>query len=103
MAASVLLPLAAWTVPSAARVVNEDFLPAPGAVLAAPGEMARSGELWSDTWASVRRIGLGFGLAAAVSVSVPLGIVMGAFRAGQAAFELLGLLRYLPAGAFIPV
>jgi NitT/TauT family transport system permease protein len=35
---------------------------------------------------------------------VPLGILMGTFRAGQAALEpVIGLLRYLPAGAFIPL
>jgi NitT/TauT family transport system permease protein len=45
---------------------------------------------------------VGFGLA--VGVSVPLGIVMGSFRAGWALFEpILGLLRYLPAGSFIPL
>jgi len=44
----------------------------------------------------------GFGLA--VLVSVPLGILMGTFTAGQAFFEpLIGLLRYLPASAFIPL
>jgi NitT/TauT family transport system permease protein len=39
-----------------------------------------------------------------VLVSVPLGIVIGSFRAGQALFEpVIGLLRYMPASAFIPL
>ena len=56
----------------------------------------------ADLWATFQRVLFGFGLA--VLVSVPLGIVMGTFQIGQAAFEpAIGLLRYLPASAFIPL
>ena len=35
---------------------------------------------------------------------MPLGILMGSFRAGEALLEpVVGLLRYLPASAFIPL
>jgi NitT/TauT family transport system permease protein len=65
-------------------------------------EMLRSGDLAHDTLSSVRRILLGFGLA--VAISVPLGFTMGTFRVAQAAFEpIIGLLRYMPASAFIPL
>jgi len=102
MTCSVLVPLVAWVAVSAAGVVSEQFLPSPQAVWTAGLEMAKSGQLLDDTWASVRRILIGFGLA--IAVSVPLGLVMGSFRAGQALFEpILGLLRYLPASAFIPL
>ncbi|AGZ45172.1 ABC transporter permease [Actinoplanes friuliensis] len=99
---SVLVPLVAWVAVAASGAVPEQFLPSPSAVLAAGWEMAQSGQLWTDTWASVQRILIGFGLA--IVVSVPLGLVMGSFQAGQALFEpLVGLLRYLPASAFIPL
>ena len=50
----------------------------------------------------MQRILIGFGLA--ILVSVPLGVLMGGFQAGQALFEpVVGLLRYLPASAFIPL
>jgi len=99
---SVLVPLVAWVAVSATGAVQEQFLPSPQAVWAAGLEMARSGTLASDTWASVQRILIGFGLA--VAVSVPLGLLMGSFGAGQALFEpVIGLLRYLPASAFIPL
>lgn len=102
VACSVLVPLAAWVTVAAVGAVPEQFLPSPGAVWAAAVEMARSGQLFTDTWASVRRILIGFGLA--VVVSVPLGLAMGGFAAGQALFEpVIGLLRYLPASAFIPL
>lgn len=99
---SVVVPLAAWIWLSATGEVDSDFLPSPAAVWEAGVGLARSGELITDLWASVYRVLLGFGLA--VLVSVPLGIFMGTFRAWQAAFEpMIGLLRYLPAAAFIPL
>jgi NitT/TauT family transport system permease protein len=102
VACSVLVPLAAWVTVAATGAVPEQFLPSPGAVWAAGVEMARSGQLLTDIWASVQRILIGFGLA--VVVSVPLGLAMGGFAAGQALFEpVIGLLRYLPASAFIPL
>jgi NitT/TauT family transport system permease protein len=102
IACSVLVPSVAWVAVSATGAVPGQFLPSPAAVWEAGVEMARSGTLGTDTWASVRRILIGFGLA--IAVSVPLGIVMGTFAAGQALFEpVVGLLRYLPASAFIPL
>lgn len=99
---SLVVPVLVWIAIYASGVVPARFLPSPGTVLAAGWEMARSGELFGDLWATVQRILYGFGLA--VLVSVPLGIVMGTFKAGQAAFEpLIGALRYLPASAFIPL
>ncbi|MFC6086023.1 ABC transporter permease [Sphaerisporangium aureirubrum] len=101
-AASVLGPLAAWAALSASGAIDPAFLPSPAAVWAAGAEMAASGELWSDLSASLGRIGLGFVLA--VLVSVPLGFTMGALPAAQALLEpVIGLLRYLPASAFIPL
>jgi NitT/TauT family transport system permease protein len=99
---SVLVPVVAWFALSGSGLVEPRFLPSPVRVWSAGVEMAGSGQLLTDGWASVRRVLLGFGLA--VVVSVPLGILMGTFRAGQSAFEpLIGLLRYLPANAFIPL
>jgi NitT/TauT family transport system permease protein len=100
--ASVLVPLVAWVAVAATGSVPEQFLPSPQAVWTAGLDMARSGTLLTDTWASLQRILIGFGLA--IVVSVPLGLLMGGFRAGQALFEpVVGLLRYLPASAFIPL
>lgn len=99
---SVAVPLVAWQVGSVLVDGRPDFLPSPAEAWAAGVEMARSGVLWTDAWATVARVLQGFGLA--VLVSVPLGILMGSFRAAQSALEpVIGLLRYLPASAFIPL
>jgi NitT/TauT family transport system permease protein len=101
-ALSLATPLGVWFALSASGVVDSTFLPSPAAVWSAGVDMLRSGDLVRDTEASVRRILLGFGLG--VAISVPLGFAMGTFRAAQAAFEpIVGLLRYLPASAFIPL
>jgi NitT/TauT family transport system permease protein len=100
--ASLVVPVLIWIAIYASGAVPARFLPSPWAVVAAGWEMAGSGELFSDLWATAQRILTGFGLA--VLVSVPLGIVMGTFLAGQAAFEpAVGFLRYMPASAFIPL
>jgi len=99
---SVAVPLLVWVVLSASGAVSDTFLPSPAAVWSAGLDMARSGELFSDTWSSVRRVGLG--ILISVVVSLPLGFAMGSLGWAQALFEpVIGLLRYMPASAFIPL
>ena len=102
MVLSLLLPFLAWWVLSATAVVPPKVLPPLGATFEAGWQLAVSGELLTDLWASTERVLYGFGLA--VLVSVPIGILMGTFLAGEALFEpLFAMLRYLPAPAFIPL
>jgi NitT/TauT family transport system permease protein len=102
VAASVLVPLAAWLLLGATGAVDPRFLPSPIKVWQAGVDMAVSGQLLTDTWATVQRVLYGFGLT--IAVSVPLGIAMGSFSAVNALLEpLSGLLRYLPAAAFTPL
>src|SRR5262245_54015284 len=55
------------------------FLPAPTAVLAEAGRMARSGELWQHVGASLGRVAAGFALGAIAGTA--LGILLGSSRA----------------------
>lgn len=101
-ALSVLVPLAAWWALSAGGAVDPVFLPSPAAVWAAGVEMAANGELLTDLAASLGRIGLGFALA--LLISIPLGFAMGTLGWAQPLLEpAIGILRYLPASAFIPL
>ena len=100
--ASLLLPLLAWTVIAALGVVDEKFLPSPGAVYRSLASMAQSGILFQDIFASTGRVFAGFLLA--TLVAVPIGIGMGVYPAICALCEpLIAMLRYMPAAAFIPL
>jgi NitT/TauT family transport system permease protein len=99
---SVAIPVLAWLVLGVVHVVDPRFLPTPLQVWQAGLSMARDGQLATDTWTTVQRIGYGYGLS--VVVAVPLGIAMGSFTAAHSLLEpLTGLLRYLPAAAFTPL
>ena len=73
---SVVLVLLLWEV-LARALDNTLFLPGVGAVMNALGELARSGELYTDLASSTWRALCGFFIASAVGI--PLGLVMGWF------------------------
>jgi len=98
----ILFVFALWATLSGLGVVDRLFLPSPAAVLAAGQEELAQGQLVADLVASIRRVFGGFALSALVSI--PLGIAMGANTTiGRLLEPLLGILRYMPAPAFIPL
>lgn len=91
-----------WTALTATGAVDQLFLPSPAAVWSAGQEQAQKGLLVKDAAASIGRVAAGFGLSAAVAL--PLGIAMGTNRVICRLLEpLMGLIRYMPAPAFIPL
>ena len=68
--ASLLLPLVVWTAIAALGVVDEKFLPSPGAVFRSLASMAESGILFQDIVASTGRVFAGFLLATLVAVPI---------------------------------
>jgi NitT/TauT family transport system permease protein len=99
---SIALPLLVWWLVTTVGTVDPKFLPSPAQVLAAFGRLWQTGELQQDTVASLWRVGVGFLLAALCSI--PVGVLMGSFASIRALLEpLFGLVRYMPAPAFIPL
>jgi len=100
--AGVLVVLLLWTVITATGLVDKLFLPSPAAVWSAGQVQAQQGLLWRDFSASVGRVFGGFALSAVVAL--PLGIAMGSNVVICRLLEpLMGLIRYMPAPAFIPL
>jgi NitT/TauT family transport system permease protein len=100
--ASIGVPLLLWWMVTAFGTVDPKFLPSPGQVLVAFGRLWDTGELLQDTVASLWRVGVGFLLA--VIFSIPVGVLMGSFASIRSLLEpLFGLIRYMPAPAFIPL
>lgn len=102
IATSIGLPLLLWWLVTTFGNVDPKFLPSPGKVIEAFGRLWSTRELLKDTVASLWRVGVGFLLA--VIFSIPVGVLMGSFASIRALLEpLFGLIRYMPAPAFIPL
>lgn len=90
-----------WTV-SASGSVNPLFLPSPQAVWQAGQQQWTRGLLLNDALSSIRRVFIGFALSA--GLALPIGIAMGTNQVICRLLEpLMGLIRYMPAPAFIPL
>ena len=99
---SIGVPVLLWWLVTTFGNIDPKFLPSPGKVMEAFGRLWSTRELLKDTVASLWRVGVGFTLAAAVSI--PIGVLMGSFASIRALLEpLFGLMRYMPAPAFIPL
>jgi NitT/TauT family transport system permease protein len=104
-AASIALWLAAW---EAASHYELDFflrfenIPAPSEVVVAVGELLSAPKFSAHVVNSLRRIFVGFSIAALLAVG--LGLLVGRFRlAAQALLPPLEVLRPIPAVAWIPI
>jgi NitT/TauT family transport system permease protein len=102
MLLSLTIPLLLWWLATTIWTIDPKFVPSPSQVLEAFKSRWVTGEVLKDTIASLWRVCAGFFMAAAVSV--PVGILMGSFASIRALLEpLFGLVRYMPAPAFIPL
>ena len=99
---SVVAVLCLWCLLTYGGFIPPDFLATPMQVLAAAVENIRDLSLFEHIGSSLTVILLGFLLASALAV--PLGILMGSFRAVQALLEpITGFMRYIPVSALIPL
>jgi NitT/TauT family transport system permease protein len=100
--ASLGTVLLVWSLLTYGGFIAPLFLPTPHRVLAAGLEQFASFGFATDIFMSTYRVLAGFLLAAVIGV--PLGLLMGTFKAVEALIEpLVGFIRYMPASAFIPL
>lgn len=77
-------------------------LPTPAEVLVRGVELARSGQLWTDTWASLRRVLTGFALGTVAAI--PVGFLMGWYAPVRAVLDpWIQFFRMIPPLAIIPL
>ncbi|MGF1590622.1 MAG: ABC transporter permease [Pleurocapsa sp.] len=99
---SIALPLVVWWLVTTFGSIDPKFLPSPAQVWSAFIRLSSTGELLKDTVASLWRVVVGFLLA--LVFAIPIGVLMGSFASIRALLEpLFGLMRYMPAPAFIPL
>jgi NitT/TauT family transport system permease protein len=94
--------LVIWAILTYGEVIDPLFLPSPGRVFEAGYDLFSELGFSTDILNSVYRVMVGFLLAALIGV--PLGLIMGTFKAAEAFTEpVVGFIRYMPASAFIPL
>lgn len=99
---SFLVALGLWWFVTAVGLANPRFLPGPGQIVKRLLEQAGNGQLWADLGASTYRIAVGYLIASAMAL--PLGVIPGVFRIGEAIIEpLVDFIRYMPVVAFVPL
>lgn len=100
--AAIAAFLLLWEVAPRIGLVDRVFLPPLSEVLVATGDLAVSGQLWSHVSASLSRALVGFTIA--VSVAVPLGILIAWYRpVSDFLLPILELFRNTAALALLPV
>jgi len=98
----ILSVLLLWWITTASGSVNKLFLPSPQAVWLAGQQQWTSSLLLKDALASIQRVFIGFAMSA--GLALPVGIAMGTSPVICRLLEpLMGLIRYMPAPAFIPL
>jgi NitT/TauT family transport system permease protein len=99
---SFALLIAGWWLAAELDLAKDIFLPSPIDVWNNGVELAREGVLWDDTRTSFVRITIGFAISTAMAL--PIGILIGSYRAAEAAIEpSVDFIRYMPAVAFVPL
>jgi NitT/TauT family transport system permease protein len=84
------------------RIISSGILPSPSETFGDFRSLWFDRALTRNTWASLRRVVLGFGLA--VAVGVPVGVLCGCFRRVSAFFAPLTIVgRNIPIAALIPL
>lgn len=100
--AAIVAFLLLWEVAPRIGLVDRVFLPPLTEVLVATGDLAASGQLWAHVSASLSRALIGFTIA--VSIAVPLGILIAWYRpVSDFLLPILELFRNTAALALLPV
>jgi NitT/TauT family transport system permease protein/sulfonate transport system permease protein len=94
--------LLAWELSTDLGWISGQLAPPPSAIGRALGQMAQSGELWSDLAASLARVTIGFALATVAGISLGIACAQWAFAA-RIVVPLVELLRPISVIAWIPL
>lgn len=91
-----------WQLASERGWIDARLYPSPTDVVANARELHEKGRLWSNTWITMKRILIGYGIGSVTGGIA--GLTMGMFRPLRAAFEpLLNALYTVPKLALLPV
>lgn len=99
---SAIFFILAWELIGRLGLINELFLPMPSTIFAEGIRIYQLGRFFNNILMSTLRVLVGFSLA--VVVTVPLGVMFGAFPVLRAFFDpVLSIIRPLPSLSWIPL
>ena len=99
---SIAAALGLWELVSRAGLISEQDLPAMSTSVSELWSMLQTGEFWKNLGYTVR--GWGIGLAIAVGLAVPLGILLGSSEFAARAFRVpIEFMRPIPSAVLIPL
>lgn len=99
---SFLMVFLVWSLAASLGGLEEYFLPGPQQVLLRTLLLFADADYLGDILASIKRVGLGFSLAAVLGV--PLGLLLGVNKYAEAGIEPgIDFVRYMPVAGFIPL
>lgn len=99
---SPILLLLLWEITVRLGLLDDRFFPAPTGIASTFVSLAESGELWTNTWVSLRRLFFGFFLGGIPALA--LGLLMGQYRPIRAAINPLVAATYpIPKSAILPL
>lgn len=91
-----------WEIASRTGVLDDRFFPAPTSIMSTLVDLAGTGELWVNTWVSLRRLVLGLLLGGIPGVV--LGLIMGLYRPVRSALDPIIAATYpIPKSAIFPL
>lgn len=99
---SPLVLLLLWELSARVGWIDARFFPAPSSIAEQAWKLSASGELWTNLWASLKRLFLGFLLGGIPALI--LGVLMGLYRPIRAAIDPLVSATYpIPKSAILPL
>ncbi len=91
-----------WCALTYSGYLNKMYLPTPTSVLQSLVDKAKEGSLWLDCWISIKRVMIGWALAAVIAL--PIGVMCASAPRFQAAVQpIMEFFRYLPITALVPL
>lgn len=100
--ASLVIIILAWCALTYSGYLSSMYLPTPSSVVQAIVNMAKEGTLWIDCGVSIKRVMIGWAVAAVLAL--PIGIFCASSVRSRAALQpIMEFFRYLPVTALVPL
>lgn len=97
-----IVVIAVWCALTYSGYLKQMYLPTPSSVIESLLSKTKDGSLWIDCWISIKRVMVGWAIAAVLAL--PIGVICASSARFQAAIQpIMEFFRYLPVTALVPL